>query len=287
MAFIYKITNNYNNKVYIGQTIREPSLRWNEHKSEAFSSSKRHGYHYHLHSAMRKYGLEYFSFNIIDSCPDEQRFKLETKYILEYHSNDPNFGYNCVIEGSGRTIYSSEEILWLWDKGLSRNEIANLIGADAMTVGTRLHSFGISHEEIVNRKKQEKWSEWQSKAVLQYTVEGIFIKEWPSATSCSIAGYNQSAVSNVCRQEQKSAYGFLWKYKEDERDISQWVNIYQNRNIRSRSKKIAQYDKKGKFIAQYNSAKEAADALGKKDKSCICRAARVHGISSGYKWEYV
>ena len=94
-------------------------------------------------------------------------------------------------------------------------------------------------------------------------------------------------MSNVCRQEQYSAYGFLWKYKDDERNIQQWVDNYNKRNIRHRSKVIQQLDKEGKFIAQYNSAKEAAQSLGIKDKSGICRAARTHGTSCGYRWEYL
>lgn len=287
MAYIYKITNIVNGKVYIGQTIRKPSLRWNEHKSESLCPTARHGYFYHLHCAIRKYGIESFVFEIIDECPDDERFRIETKYILKYQSNDPKKGYNYVVEGSGRTPYSSQEIKNLWEKGFSRNEIAEILEAKPLTISSRLHGLGISHEEIVNRKRKEKWSDWQSKSVLQYSLDGIFIREWPSATECSSAGYHQTAVSNVCRQEQYSAYGFLWKYKDDERDIKQWIDNYNNRNIRHRSKTIQQLDKEGNPIAQYSSAKEAAQVLGVKDKSGICRAARVHGTSCGYRWEYL
>lgn len=31
MGFIYKITNNENGKVYIGQTVRTIPVRWREH----------------------------------------------------------------------------------------------------------------------------------------------------------------------------------------------------------------------------------------------------------------
>lgn len=287
MAYIYKITNILNNKIYIGQTIRQPSLRWNEHKSESLCPTSKHGRLYHLHCAIRKYGVDSFIFEVIDECPDNERFRVETKYILKYQSNDPQKGYNYVVEGSGRTPYSSQKIKELWEKGFSRNEIAEILNAQPLTISSRLHQLGVSHEEVVNRKKKEKWSEWQSKPVIQYSLDGTFIKEWNSATECSSYGYLQSAVSNVCRQEQYSAYGFLWKYKDDERNIQQWVDNYNKRNIRHRSKAIQQLDKEGKFIAQYNSAKEAAQSLGIKDKSGICRAARIHGTSCGYRWEYL
>lgn len=287
MAYIYKITNILNNKVYIGQTIRNPSLRWNEHKSESLCPTSKHGYFYHLHCAIRKYGIESFVFEIIDECPDDERFRVETEYILKYHSNNPQKGYNYVVEGSGRTPYSSQKIKELWEKGFSRNEIAEILNAKPLTISSRLHQLGVLHEEIVDRKKKEKWSDWQSKPVMQYSLDGILIKEWGSATECSSAGYLQSAVSNVCRQEQYSAYGFLWKYKNDERDIQEWVNNYKQRDIRHQSKPIQQLDKEGNFIAQYNSAQEAAQFLGIKDKSGICRAARTHGTSCGYRWEYL
>ena len=58
MAIIYKITNLANNKIYIGETIRNLNVRWNEHKSEALGG--RHGYTYHLHNAIRKYGIDNF-----------------------------------------------------------------------------------------------------------------------------------------------------------------------------------------------------------------------------------
>lgn len=287
MASIYKITNQINGKIYIGQTIRNPKLRWNEHKSKSLCPTSKHGHNYHLHCAIRKYGVENFTFEVIDECKDEERFRIETHYILLYHANDNRYGYNYVVEGQGRSPYSSEEILSLWNKGFSRNEIAVMLKASPLTIGERLSAMGVSHQEIVDRKKEEKWSNWQSKSVLQYTTSGDFVKEWKSATSCEEAGYLQSAVSNVCRRTQKSAYGFLWKYKEDSRDIREWVDIYNARNIRHRSKPIAQYTKDGVLINKYDSALQAAKALGIKDKSRICRAAREHGTSCGYRWEYV
>ena len=53
-----------------------------------------------------------------------------------------------------------------------------------------------------------------SKRVLQFTLTGEFIREWPSASECERNGYSQSHVSDCCRGERKSAYGFRWKYKE-------------------------------------------------------------------------
>ena len=133
MAIIYKITNLINNKIYIGETIRKLNVRWNEHKSEALVNG--HGYNYHLHNAMRKYGIDNFTIEIIDSCPDEERFLLESKYIQQYNSTSPEIGYNTVVEGSGHTLVSTDAILKAWKEGLTVKNTAKLLG------GSQFHYF--------------------------------------------------------------------------------------------------------------------------------------------------
>lgn len=51
-----------------------------------------------------------------------------------------------------------------------------------------------------------------SKTVLQYTLDGEFVREWPSTQECGRNGFNQQSVSRCCRGERKSHKGFLWKY---------------------------------------------------------------------------
>ena len=67
MGFIYKITNNLNQHCYIGQTSRDYQIRWEEHKKDAFDNSFT-GYNFILYKAFRKYGIENFSFSIIEEC---------------------------------------------------------------------------------------------------------------------------------------------------------------------------------------------------------------------------
>lgn len=54
----------------------------------------------------------------------------------------------------------------------------------------------------------------KSKIVIQYDLDGNFIKEWPSAKECQRNGYNQAAVSRCCLGKQKTSYNFIWRYKE-------------------------------------------------------------------------
>lgn len=53
-----------------------------------------------------------------------------------------------------------------------------------------------------------------SKVVLQYDKEGNFVREWTSTREVERqTGFAQSHISKCCRGELKSAYGFIWKYK--------------------------------------------------------------------------
>ena len=54
-----------------------------------------------------------------------------------------------------------------------------------------------------------------SRPVLQYDLEGNFIKEFPSTQEVQreLKIY-QTSISACCRGKLKTAYGFKWKYKK-------------------------------------------------------------------------
>lgn len=52
-----------------------------------------------------------------------------------------------------------------------------------------------------------------SKPVVQYTLDGQFVREWVSTRVCGRNGYDQGHVAACCRGEQKYHKGFIWKYK--------------------------------------------------------------------------
>ncbi len=54
-----------------------------------------------------------------------------------------------------------------------------------------------------------------SKKVLQFTLDGELIKEWPSVMECSRNGYDFRNVSACCRGKLKTAYGYKWMYADD------------------------------------------------------------------------
>ena len=53
--------------------------------------------------------------------------------------------------------------------------------------------------------------------MLQYSLGGEFIKEWPNAHAAShgLGMRINGDIGLVCKGKKKSAGGFIWKYKED------------------------------------------------------------------------
>ena len=96
MAYIYKIINNINKKVYIGQTKRTIEIRWKQHLQEYKIKD------YILYKAMRKYGIENFTIEVIESCPEEELNEKEEFYIRKYNSYinfEKSNGYNMTLGG--------------------------------------------------------------------------------------------------------------------------------------------------------------------------------------------
>jgi group I intron endonuclease len=94
---IYKITNLVNNKVYIGQSW-DVLARFKSHRKKSTSV--------HLKSSIEKYGLDNFKFEILREFSKSGLTQLflnvfEIKYISDFKSYDPKFGYNKTFGGEG------------------------------------------------------------------------------------------------------------------------------------------------------------------------------------------
>ena len=97
---IYQIQNNVNNKKYIGKAI-DSQRRWKEHCLN--SKTKKSP----LYNAIRKYGIENFSFTILFQCkPTEESLCFhETRLIQEHNTMTPG-GYNLTTGGDGGDTFS-------------------------------------------------------------------------------------------------------------------------------------------------------------------------------------
>lgn len=93
---VYKITNNINNKCYIGST-SDFERRKYEHIISS-TSDKYKSYNYPLQRAFRKYGIDNFSFDIIeDNIEMKDIADKEYSYIIKFNSLSNNEGYNQTL----------------------------------------------------------------------------------------------------------------------------------------------------------------------------------------------
>jgi len=82
MIGIYRIVNDINQHCYIGQSV-QIEKRWQNHKVAAFNINDK-GYEYPLYRAFRKYGIENFTFEIIEECSQEELNEKEHYWISYY-----------------------------------------------------------------------------------------------------------------------------------------------------------------------------------------------------------
>jgi len=112
--------------------------------------------------------------------------------------------------------------------------------------------------------------------ILQYSLKGDFIKEWPSA--CDVAEYynvDSGSITACCTGRSRKSVGFVWKYKYPEK-----VQKKRRRVQRARKKPcerkpdtgkkissgrkipVVQYDMNCEKVREYSCAEEAALAVG-------------------------
>ena len=191
---IYKITNQINGKIYIGQTVMPLIRRWRVHKSCKRKSP--------LTNALAKYGHENFKIEeVTRAVSTEELNKLEIAYIAQYESIAPK-GYNLAAGGS-----SSRGCI-PWNKGKKGGKPPK----SAFKKGLIPWNKGKTTPLDV-RAKQSAAAQGRlpvnSKPVLCITTGVVY----PSAGAAANAlGLIQSSVTAVCRGEYKTSKGFKFKY---------------------------------------------------------------------------
>lgn len=118
-------------------------------------------------------------------------------------------------------------------------------------------------------------SEAIDKAVLQYTMNGIFVKEYKSCAE-AVRETGIKHVHCAAKGARKSAGGYKWKFKY-EQPIKNTGN----------KKSVIQYDLSGNIIATYDSISEAARATDI-NRKCIndCCNKKIK-TSGGYIWKFL
>lgn len=200
MVGIYKIQNLMNGKVYIGQS-RNIKKRWTAHRNSPFNPNQPN-YDSFLYRAIRKYGLDNFSFEVIEECKPSQLNERENYWIRFYQSNNREKGYNFTFaesESGGHPIaLTLEKIEGIWDdlknSELSQKEIAEKYGVSDHTISSIntgkswiREDFDYPVREIPRGKRHDK-----ARRTYQSKVNGKI------KNHCSVCGKEISLDAKMC-----------------------------------------------------------------------------------------
>ena len=188
---VYRLENVVTKKNYIGMTSLNPQIRWGG------------AYHGKMKEAIDAFPLDLcWKKHIEFQTPNkEQALELEAELIKWYDSVEN--GYN-ISSYSGGTY--------------KRSEVTKRKMSESKT-GEKAYWFG-KHLAEETRNKISAYMTGKhhkpQKSVIQFSKEGDFISEFPSAYEAERrTGCNHSNICQCCRGTRKSTGGYIWKYKSN------------------------------------------------------------------------
>lgn len=235
--YIYKVTNLINGKIYIGQHLNP------KRKSYLGSGIL-------IKNAIKKYGRKNFHKEILEYCNSKEVLNEKEKHWIDkLDSTNLDIGYN-LDKGGGRTLeedYSIKMSNKLKGRKLSEEAKMNISKNHADVSGENNPMWGKTHTSESKDKILNAIREWNKKGgynseirlkkslktkgrknpnynptpVLQFDLFGNLVKEWEDLISLKDAGFNSKHISNVCRGIGKTAFGYIWKFKniEEEKNL--------------------------------------------------------------------
>ncbi len=206
---IYCISNDINDKLYIGKTtLLTIEERFQQHCKDSKKTSRENR---PLYRAMKLYGEEHFVIRLIEEC---DIFELDEReqYWINYYDSYHN-GYNATLGGDGKILYDYDVLVKEYQKGKLIQEIANQYNCSTDTVTKAIHLAGLNGKDnALNRQKN---------TVSQYTKEGQYIQSFASQRDAARWLISQGSKSNITSLAtnigrvingiRKTAEGYIWK----------------------------------------------------------------------------
>lgn len=243
MIGIYKITNNINNKIYIGQS-RNIQSRFNAHKTRPFNKNSDE-YNKRLYVSIRKYGLDNFSFEIIEECSIEELNKKENYWINYYNSNNREYGYNQTLTEYNLVAQKiSNQIL---------NAIYKDLKEDKISIKEIAEKYELHTNMITKINQGHSWfnDEYSYPIRPQKEKKHFYCKKCGTEISNKKANYCikcnhefQRVVNRPSREElkaeirEKSFVSLGKKYNVSDNAIRKWCKNY---NLPTKKNNIKQY----------------------------------------------
>ena len=255
---IYKIVNNINGHLYIGQSI-DIHNRWMRHKWSAFHEEACKDYP--LYRAFRKYGIENFTFEVIELCDKTELQEKEKYYINMYQSFIE--GYNQTSGGEG--CYGQEKPVYQYDLDGNFVAIYSSAAEAARQMNTQVQNI---YKACWKENKTAAGFQWrndptdipqpttfgQGKRVYQYDLNGNYIQSYASLMEASQqTGIDYSTLKNAVKGARKTAGHYQWCWDPANPP---------GKTTFGQGKRVYQYDLDNNYINEYPSAAEASRQTG-------------------------
>ena len=220
MIGIYKITNP-KGQIYIGQSINI-DRRWKEYKRLQNRSAGRK-----LLNSLKGYGVDEHSWEIIEECEMEQLHERELYWKQFYKSVE--YGLNCdYFDNSGgprseetkqkmrkpKTTSVKGEKHGLYGKEKSQQHIENIKKSKENISEETKNKISKGKKGKTPNRDYKEWAKTRTQHILQYDLEGNFIKEWGGTKEAALyLGCDPTTITANLRGITKKGYGYIWKRK--------------------------------------------------------------------------
>jgi hypothetical protein len=184
--------------------------------------------------------------------------------------------YEILEEHQNKYVASRREIELQKQYGYKVDAIPYYVSLDSMNKALKVTQ---THPNTINMDRKLFNVSWKlKKSLLQYDLNGNFIKEWDCGARNMPDEYKNAG--GCAKSKKGTLYGYQWRYKTSE-DYSKQIGKFQNEMC----KKIVQKDLKGNIIKIWDSQQKAADTLGCSIQliSNVCRG--IGKTAKGYIWE--
>lgn len=280
MGSIYKIVNDINGKVYIGQTHGTVESRWKSHLNAAKTENNKHGCRY-LINAINHYGAEHFSVIEIEKCDDEDLNDRERHWISYYHSYEEEHGYNLTLGGDCGYWKDYSDVYTLWDEGLPVSEIQNRTGFSRTTLSKVLKEYDNYSRTESEHRQSYLVSKHQYRPVVQYAQDGTYLNRFdtPQDAINHLGVGIYSELVKKCKQPNRMYYGYQWRFDGDSPPgpFVKRKDLY---------KPVVQYDMDGNKVAQFESIMTASQTTGTTYQGIQGCCSGRQKQSGGYIWRY-